>query len=133
MTRGAGAAGPTPARPPAVDVAAAILVFGGLFGLTQLVVGDFVITGSLPAKEPIVGVAFILYAASAVLGLAVRIGRFWLPALNLAGIFAVLYLLAMGRLLHVGLGLAYAAAFAILLAHHRWFAEVRRAGGRPAA
>lgn len=132
-TKGRPVAGVPGPRPPAVDVAAAILAFGGLFGLTQLIVGDFAITGSLPVKEPILGVAVILYAASTVLGLAVRIGRFWLPALNLAGVFAVLYLLAMGRLLQVGLGLAYAGAFAILLAHHRWFADVRRAGGRPAA
>jgi hypothetical protein len=116
--------GPSAARPPAIDGAAAILVFGGLFGLTQLLVGDFVITGSLPAKVPILGVAFILNAASTVLGIAIRVGRYWLPALNLAGIFAILYLLAGGPRLNLVLGLAYAIAFAILLRDRRWFARM---------
>lgn len=121
---------PPPPRSAAVDLAAAILVFGGLFGITALFVGgDSAITGSLPAKLPIVGVALIMYVASAALGVTIRLGRFWFPALNLAGLFAVLYLLAAGRLLNVVLGLAYVVAFAILLVHRRWFAAF--APGRP--
>ena len=121
-------------RPPAIDAAAAILVFGGLFGLTQLLVGDFAITGSLPAKVPVVGVALILNVASTIFGLTTRIGRYWLPALNLAGLFAILYLLAAGPRLNLVLGLAYALAFGLLLRERRWFAQMaagRRAqGGR---
>lgn len=120
-------AGSSVARPPAIDVAAAILAFGGLFGLTQLALGDFVVTGSLPARAPILGVAFIVHVASAVLGVAVRVGRGWLPAVNLAGVSALLYLLALGRLLNVLLGLAYAVAFAILLVHRRWFRTISEA------
>lgn len=119
-------ADPSLARPPAIDAAAAILVFGGLFGLTQLLLGDFVITGSLPAKVPILGVAFILNAASAGLGIAIRMGRYWFPALNLAGIFAILYLLAGEQRLNIVLGLAYALAFVILLRDRGWFARLAR-------
>ena len=121
--------GPSAARPPAIEVAAAILAFGGLFGLTQLATGEFIITGSLPAKIPILGVAAILYGASAVLGITIRNRRFWFPALNLAGIFAILYLLARGPLLNLVLGVAYATAFVILLRDRRWFAAVKRSPG----
>lgn len=111
------------ARPPAIDVAAAILVFGGLFGAGQLVVGDFAVTGSLPAQVPIIGVAIFLNGASVVLGFLIRNGRGWLPALSLAALFAVLYLAAMARPLNLVLGVAHLGAAAILLADHRWFAE----------
>ena len=119
------------ARPQVIEIAAAVLVLGGLFGLSQLLVGDYVITGSLPAKVPILGVALVLYLASTILGVTVRIGRGWLPALNLAGIFAVLLLLAMDRLANAVMALAYAVAFVILLRERRWFAAVSGARPRP--
>jgi len=124
---------PSPPRPPAIDIAAAILVFGGLFGLSQLVGGDFLITGSLPAKDPIVGVALLLDVASVALGFAVRVGRFWLPALNLSGLFAILYLAAMARPIHALLGVSNALAFVILFVHRRWFGALRRGGAPPRA
>lgn len=114
---------PAAARPPAIDVAAAILVFGGLFGFSQLAVGDFAVTGSLPTQVPILGVAVVLNGASVALGFFIRNGRGWLPALSLAALFALLYLAAMARPLNLVLGVAHLGAAAILLAHHRWFAE----------
>jgi hypothetical protein len=110
-------------RPPAIDVAAAVLVFGGLFGFSQLAVGDFAVTGSLPAQVPILGIAIFLNGASVALGFFIRGGRFWLPALSLAALFALLYLSAGARPLNVVLGVAHVGAAAVLLAHHRWFAE----------
>lgn len=124
---------PSPPKPAVIDIAAAVLVFGGMFGLSQLVGGDFLITGSLPAKVPIVGVAFLLDLASVILGFAIRAGRFWLPALNLAGLFAILYLVAMARPIHIVLGLVHVLAFAILLVHRRWFAAVSRGAAPPRA
>ena len=87
----------------------------------QLLVGDFVVTGSLPAKGPIVGVAAILYAASVILGVFIRIGRYWLPAINLAALFAVAYLPAIGQPVAVALGAAHAAAAVVLFRERRWF------------
>lgn len=115
--------GPTSARPPAIDVAAAILVFGGLFGFGQLAVGDFAITGSLPTRLPIFGIAIFLNGAAVGLGFFIRSGRAWLPAMTLAAVFAFLYLSAMQRPLNVVLGVAHLAAAVLLLAQHRWFAE----------
>jgi hypothetical protein len=113
--------GPSPVRPRAINVAAVILVLGGLFGMSQLFVGDFVITGSLPAKDPIVGVALCLYAASVALGALVRFGRGRLPAASLAALFAILYFAAMARPANAVLGLAHVLVVAVLVIHRRWF------------
>jgi hypothetical protein len=114
-------------RPPAIDVAAAILAFGGLFGFGQLFGGEFAITGVLPAADPILGVAFILYAASVVLGVLIRVGRGWLAAVSLAALFALLYLVAMARPVNALLGVAHVVAVAILVIHRRWFTGPRSA------
>ncbi len=138
MTKGpATAAGPAgmgslPPRPTLVDAVAALFVLGGLFGASQLLVGDFVVTGSLPAKGPIVGVAAFLYAASVVLGVCLRLGRYWLPSINLAVLFAIAYLPALGQPIAVTLGVAHAAAALILFRERRWFTVVAaRRTGRP--
>jgi len=125
---------PAPPRPPLVDTVAALFVFGGLFGASQLLVGDFVVTGSLPAKGPILGVAAVLYAASVILGVFVRLGRFWLPSINLAALFAVAYLPAIGQPVAVMLGAAHAVAAVILFRERRWFRAMAawRAAAQPA-
>lgn len=122
---------PPPSRPAAVDLAAAILVFGGFLGFSQLAVGGYVVTGSLPAKGPIVGVAFIAYGVSIALGVVIRVGRGWLPALNFALLVALLYLPAAGRPLILTLALGHALAALIIARHRRWFTEMR-AWRRPA-
>jgi hypothetical protein len=116
---------PIPRRPVLVEVVAALFVFGGLFGISQLLVGDFAITGSLPAKGPIVGVATFLYIASVGIGVLVRMGRYWFPAINLAVIFVIGYLPAFARPLELGLGLAYGGAALALAREHRWFAQMK--------
>jgi hypothetical protein len=118
--------GGPPARPAAIDVAAAVLVFGGLFGFSQLAIGDYVLTGSLPAKGPIVGVASIAYAVSIVLGVVVRMGRGWLPAVNFAIIVALLYLPAAARLLVAALALGHGLAAVLLVMERGWFVEMSR-------
>lgn len=124
MTRPGGR--PSAARPAAVDVAAAILVFGGLFGFSQLVVGDFAITGSLPTRVPIAGVAVVLYGASVILGVSIRNRAGWLPAISLAALFAFLYFSAPGRLVNVTLGLAHLGVVGVLAVHRRWFEAAAR-------
>ena len=110
-----------PVRPAGIDAVAAVLVFGGLFGLSQLAIGDFAITGSLPSKGPIVGVAVILYAASAALGILVRTGRGWLGALNLAAVFALIYFAAFGHAVPTVLGALHAGATLTLWRFRSWF------------
>ena len=125
-----------PIRPAAVEVVAALFVFGGLFGLTQLAFGDFVITGQLPTKSPILAVAGVLYAASIGLGISIRTGRAWLAALNLAVVFAVVYVAAFGKPLALALGVAHGVAAVLLIRVRPWFAAMSRwrnpAGGAEA-
>lgn len=126
-----------PSRPAAIDAVAALLVFGGLFGIAQLLIGDFVITGRLPAKGPIIAVAAVLYVASALLGIAIRTGRGWLAAVNLAGLFGIVYLAAFGQPVATLLGVAHAVAAIQLLRTRRWFVlmaswRATNAIGRPA-
>ena len=105
----------------AIALAALILIGGGLVGEAQLPVGDFAVTGSLPARGPIVGVAFILYGASVALGFLLLVRWGWLPAVNLAIVFAVLYLIAAAKPLMPALGIAHAIAAVILLLERRRF------------
>lgn len=118
--------GARPGRPAIIDAVAALLVFGGLFGGTQLLFGDFVITGSLPAKGPILGVAAILYGASVVLGVLIRTGRGWFAALNLAGLFAIVYLAAFGHAIALLLGIAHGVAAVLLVRTRTWFVAMAR-------
>lgn len=118
--------GGRPRRPATIDAVAALLVFGGLFGATQLLFGDYVITGSLPAKGPILGVAAILYAASVVLGVLIRTGRGWFAALNLAGLFAIVYLAAFGQAVAVLLGIGHGMAAVLLVRTRSWFVAMAR-------
>lgn len=123
-----------PPRPGRIDAVAALLVFGGLFGISQLLVGDFVVTGSLPAKGPILAVAAILYVASVVIGVLIRAGIGWLAAVNLSGLFALAYLPAFGRPTALALGLAHLLAFMVLLRTRGWFsAMAARRSGRKAS
>ncbi len=121
-----------PPRPVLINVVAGLLILGGVFGATQLLVGDFVVTGSLPAKGPILGVAVFLYAGSIILGVLILGGRGWLPAVNLTILFAIAYLPAFGRPMIVGLGLGHAVAALLLMRARSWFAVMSawRAGGR---
>jgi hypothetical protein len=120
----------SPSRPIAVAIAAAILVGGGLVGFTQLAFGTYVVTGSLPAKAPILGVAFMAYAACLVAGVLAWLGHGWLAAINLAAVVAVLYLPAAGRPLTLGLVIAHSVAVFLLARSRPWFAEMAARRGR---
>ena len=120
MRRADGASAPGP-RPLAVALAAGVLVLGGLAGLELLVMGSYVVTGSLPARDPIVGVALILYGASIGLGFLVWFRRAWLGAINLSAAFAVLYFVALPDPVAFVLGLAHGLAAVALWSTRRWF------------
>ena len=120
MRRADGASAPDP-RPLAVALAAGVLVLGGLAGLELLVMGTYVVTGSLPARDPIVGVALILYGASIGLGFLVWFRRAWLGAINLSAAFAVLYFVALPDPVAFVLGLAHGLAAVALWSTRRWF------------
>ena len=119
---------PWPSRPAAVELAAAILIVGGAVGL----IGLFLSASSLPpGTEPFVGLTIFLDAGAVVLGLLIRLGRFWILAVNFAAVLGFIDLLGAGASpIALMLGLADILVVVILFVHRPWFDAMReRRGG----
>jgi hypothetical protein len=110
---------PRPSRPALVELAAAILIVGGIVGLIQVAsASDDVPAGA----EPFLAGAVALDAGSVALGLLVRTGRAWLLAVNYAAVLGFLDLLGAGASpFSLMLGLADLLVVAILLGTKPWF------------
>jgi hypothetical protein len=115
---------PRPSRPAAVELAAAILIVGGAVGL----IGLFVSASSLPpGTEPFVGLTLLLDTGAIVVGLLIRLGRFWILAVNYAAVLGFIDLLgAGGSPLALMLGIADIAVVVILFLHRPWFDAMRQ-------
>ncbi|MEW5992195.1 MAG: hypothetical protein AB1736_12735 [Chloroflexota bacterium] len=106
-----------PPRPPAVELAAAILIVGGAVNLVGAVLGT---AGGV--ADPFLWLSITLNTASIVLGLATRYGRLWLVTVNFAAILGFLDLLgSSGNAAALMLGLAEILVVVILLRHRPWF------------
>ena len=68
-----------PARPARVELAAAILIIGGIVGLIQVVASA---TAVPVGAEPFLAGTVALDAGSIAIGLLIRTGRAWLLAVN---------------------------------------------------
>jgi hypothetical protein len=114
---------PRPPRPALVELAAAILIVGGIVGLIQVATS----AGDVPAgAQPLLAATVALDAGSIVLGLLIRTGRAWLLAVNYAAVLGFLDLLGAGASpFLLMLGLADLLAVGILLATKAWFDAVR--------
>jgi len=114
-----------PGRPPAVELAAAILIVGGAVNLIGAVLATASSSG--PA-DPFLWLTVLVNVASVGLGLATRFGRLWLVTVNYAAILAFLDLLgASVNAAALMLGLAEILVVIILIRHKPWFDE----RGRP--
>lgn len=115
---------PWPSRPAAVELAGALLIVGGVVN----VVGTVTSLSSLPAGiEPFLALTFALAIGSIVVGVLVRLGRFWLLAVNYAAVLGFLDLLGAGASpLALMLGLADVLVVVILFRYKPWFDELRR-------
>lgn len=112
-----------PARPARVELAAAILIVGGIVGLIQVATTA---AGVPVGAEPFLAGALALDAGSIALGLLARAGRAWLLAVNYAAVLGFLDLLGAGASpLSLMLGLADILVVGILLATKPWFDEMR--------
>ena len=120
---------PKPSRPGAVELAGAILIVAGAIGL----LGSLATASSLPSGgEPFLALTLALDLGSIVLGLLVRLGRFWILAVNYAAVLGFIDLLGAGASpLSLMLGLADIAVVVILFVHKPWFDAMgrRRAEG----
>jgi hypothetical protein len=108
-----------PARPASVELAAAILIVGGIL---QLLSGIATLPSVPPGAEPFAGIALALDAASVTSGVLARTGRAWLVALNVAAILGFLDLLGSGGSpFLLMLGVAEVLVVGLLLARKPWF------------
>jgi hypothetical protein len=115
---------PPPSRPAAVELAAALLIVGGAISVLSAVSN----VSSLPlGTGPILALTVALAMGSIAVGLLVRLGRFWLVAINYAAVLGFLDLLGAGvSPLALMLGLADIVVVVILFRHKPWFDERRR-------
>ena len=113
-----------PARPAAVELAAALLIVGGAISLLSAVSN---LSRLPPGIELIVGLTVALAIGSIVVGVLVRLGRLWLVAVNYAAVLGFLDLLGAGASpLALMLGLADVLVVVILFRYKPWFDELRR-------
>jgi hypothetical protein len=114
-------------RPPAVELAAAILIVGGVLGLMGAIAG----ASSLPpGTELLVAATIALDIASIAVGVLIRMGRLWLLDVNYVAVVGFLDLTAAASSpLALILGLADAAVVVILILYRPWF-QSRAAWGK---
>ena len=112
-------------RPVLVELAAAILIVGGVLGALGAVGG----AGALPAGTgALLALTIGLNIASIVVGVLIRTGRLWILDVNYAAVLGFLDLTAAGSSpLALMLGIADVAVVVILLVHRPWFEERARA------
>ncbi len=110
-------------RPAAIELAAAILIIGGILGLAGAMGG----AASLPAGTGLLLVVTIaLDVASIVVGVLIRMGRHWILDVNYVAIVGFLDLLAAGGSpIALIRGIGEVVVVVILLVYRPWF--VRRA------
>lgn len=120
-----------PDRPPAIELAAAILIVGGVLGM----VGTAGAVPGLPAgTELLVVITAALNLGSIIIGVLVRFGRAWLLAVNYVAVLGFLDLVAgAGSGLALLLGIADVVVVAILFLNKPWFDAMRRMRQRRAS
>lgn len=121
MTAGSDANPPPdrPPRPARVELAAAILIVGGLVGIVGTLVP---LVSGAAVDDPFLLLGLGLNLASMAVGAVLRTGRLWLVALNYAAVVAFLDLLGGSRNpASLMLGLGELVVVVILLADKPWF------------
>jgi hypothetical protein len=113
-----------PARPPAVELAGAILIVGGVVGLIGLVTA----APGLPAFTlGLLLLTLALNVAPIAIGVLVRMGRAWIVDVNYVAVIAFLDLLSIGSSpLGLIFGVANVLVVIILIRHKPWFDEMSR-------
>lgn len=112
-----------PDRPASVEVAAAILIGVGSFGLLALV---FIVAspGAVDISPSLAAAEAILQLTTVLVGLIVRTGRSWLVAVNMTAILTFLQLLG-GTSISLIFTLMFGLAFGLIWARKPWFDAMR--------
>ena len=115
---------PLPSRPAPVELAAALLIVGGVINVLSAAANLSTVP---PGTEPFFALTLALAIGSIVVGLLVRLGRAWLVAVNYAAVLGFLDLLGAGASpLALMLGLAEIIVVVILFRYKPWFDELQR-------
>ena len=114
-----------PDRPASVELAAALLIVGGVFAIAEALLSGPVVGGSSqgPGIEAYLSVALDLLSVA--LGISIRRGRGWVATLNVATIYAFLYLTALPNPIALLFGLANLLVVGVLISRRPWFDAMR--------
>jgi hypothetical protein len=113
-----------PARPVAVEFAAAVLIIGGMVGLIERLAAapDF---ADRPGVAIGLALSTLLDLVLIVVGLVVRSGRGWVIAINVLAVATFVYLTAGLNPVALFFAAVYGAVFALVLANRPWFTAMR--------
>ena len=124
---------PAPERPPRpviIELAAAILIVGGIaeiLGAAGVALG----AGSVPTAGPILAIELGIDLLTVAIGLLVRAGRSWLVCINVVAVLVFLEFTAVPSGSAVAISLAALDAFVfVAIARHRAWFDWRPAPGR---
>jgi hypothetical protein len=108
-----------PRRPALIELAAALLIVAGIFGLMGLLQPD----PNQPAGfEPLILLTVVINAGQIVVGVLIRAGRLWILAVNYVAVLGFLDLAgAGGSPLAALLGIIELGVLAVLFAYRWWF------------
>ena len=109
-----------PDRPGVVELAAAILIASGVFGLVRLglAVGGDGTPGPVPPA--VVASEVALQVITIVVGVLVRTGRSWVAVVNVVAVLAFVQFLA-ATIVSVPFAILYVVAFVLIYLNKRWF------------
>lgn len=113
-----------PARPGAIELAAALLIVGGVLGVLGVLATSGAIEPAGPEALPLL--TLVLNLAQIAVGFLIRGGWLWLVAINYVAVLGFLDVLAAGASpLSLMLGLAEVVVVVILMIHRPWFESLR--------
>lgn len=104
-----------------VEAAAAVLLVGGILGIAETVIAGADRIGGPEGLPTDVIVGFVLNGISIAAGWLLRNGRSWVVCLNVAAVYAFLYLSSFPDPLGIVLGAADLYVVAVLVYQRRWF------------
>lgn len=103
------------------EAAAAILLVGGVLGIAETVIAGADRIGGTEGLPADVVVGFALNGIAIAAGVLLRTGRSWAICLNVAAIYAFLYLSSFPNPLGIVLGAADLYVVGVLVYQRRWF------------
>jgi hypothetical protein len=114
----------SPARPVAIELAAAVLIVGGMVGLIERLAGaaDF---ADRPGVAIGLALSTLLDVILIVVGLLARTGRGWVLAINVLAVATFVYLTAGLNPVALFFAAVYGAVLALVLANRPWFDAMR--------